>query len=114
MRETIDKGIVIAPRDVVKILDTDYFSEFLRFCKVLRRDGAQSNVPNQSLLLELDKRGQRLLDGAFRRFNKPTYAEVDNVDGLQAEIPKIVMNRIDEFLTRQSRYPRCVRTATSA
>src|SRR5678815_4729706 len=82
MRKTIDEGIVIAVRDVVEVLDADYFREFLSLCKMPRSDGTETYMTNQSLTLEFDEHRQRFLDRPFRWLRESAHTKVDDIEAI--------------------------------
>jgi len=96
--QVIDESIVVPLGHVVEILHADNLRHGLRFGQLLGRNVAQADVTDQPLTLELDERGQRLFDRSFRRFREPSNAEIHDVKSVQAKIPKIVVNAVNEFL----------------
>ena len=55
-------------------------------------------MPNQTLLLELGERGERLFKGFVRRRVETADAEIDDMERIEAEIPQIVVNGVDNLL----------------
>ncbi len=97
--EGIDESVVGALRQIVEILDTDNFRDGLRLGQLFSRDGAEADMPNQSLLLEFGKRGKRLLKGFVLRRGETAKAQIDDMERIEPEIAEVVVNRIDNFLT---------------
>src|SRR5262249_50879540 len=56
----------------------------------------------------------RFLNGTLRWPHDFAYSEVDDVEPIDTEIPKIVMNAGDDFFTRKGVNPRFVFTTASA
>src|ERR1700678_1178663 len=71
-------------------------------------------MTNQSLALELGKHGQRFCDGSLRWPHHSSHAKIDDVEGIDSEVAQIVMNGIDQFLTRKRMQPGLVLTPASA
>src|SRR5271154_3674377 len=71
-------------------------------------------MTNQPLALQFGEHGERFFDGALCRPDDSSYAKVDDVQLFQAEVSEIVVNGIDQFLTRKSMNPGFVRSAASA
>ncbi len=71
-------------------------------------------MANQSLALEFGQHGQRLFDRSFRWPHHSSDAKIDDVERVESEIAQIVMNGIDQFLTRKRMKPGFVLTAASA
>ena len=55
-------------------------------------------MPNQALLLQFGKGGQRLFKGLIFRAAKAAEAKIDHIQRVQAEIAQIVVHGIDNFL----------------
>ena len=71
-------------------------------------------MTNQPLTLELGKHGQRFRDGSLRWPHDSSHAKIDYVQRVDPEIAQIVMNGIDQFLTRKCMQPGLVLTPASA
>jgi len=69
---------------------------------------------NQPLPLEFRQHCYWLFDGSGRRLEKSAHAKIDHIQTIDAEIPKIVPNPVDQFLARERRNPRSVSTAARA
>ena len=92
LRESVDKGIVTAVWHVVEVLDTNDLRDFLSLLELPAGDVAETDVTNQSLTLQLAKHTQRFFDGSFRWFHDFANSKVDDVERVDTEISKIVMN----------------------
>ena len=71
-------------------------------------------MANQSLALEFDEHSQRFSNRSLRWAFEPSYPKIDNIETFNAEISQVVMNPIDELLTRKSGNPRFVGAAPRA
>ena len=114
LRESVDKGIVTAVWHVVEVLDTNDLRDFLSLLELPGGDVAETDVTNQSLTLQLAKHTQRFFDGSFRWFHDFANSKVDDVERVDTEISKIVMNAVDQLLTRKGLNRRFVCTAPGA
>src|SRR5262249_34341793 len=104
----VHKGIIVPLSDVEKVLDADDRSDLPRLRELPGRDIAQTEMTDQSLTLEVRKRGERFFNRSLRWFEHLAHAQIDHVELIQAEIPEVVMNRADQFLARKSVNPRLV------
>src|SRR5580704_1533463 len=68
--QIVDELIIAALRDVVEVLDADNFCDCLRLGQLARRYGAQPDMLNESLLLQLSERGERLFKWLVFRSNE--------------------------------------------
>jgi hypothetical protein len=66
---------------------------------------AEADVTKQSLALQFGKRSQGLFDRSFRWLQNGANPEVDDVEPVDTEIPKIVMNAVGQLLTREGWNP---------
>jgi len=105
LSERIDESVITSARHVVEILNADDLGDFLTLLELSGSHVAQTDVPNQSLALQFGKHSQWFLKGAFRRFQNRSDPQADDVEVLNAEIPKIVMNTVDQILARPSWNP---------
>jgi hypothetical protein len=71
-------------------------------------------MTNQSLTLQLGKDSQWFFDGTFRWPRHSSDPEVNEVQRVEAEISKIVLNGVDQFLRRNGVQPRLVWSAPKA
>src|SRR5277367_6794037 len=102
----VDQGIVGSVHQVVHVLHTDNRSDLSRLRDLRRRDVAQPDVTNQTLLLELGQNGDRPLNRALGWFtDAKRTAQVDHVEHIQTQIAKIVMNRGSQVFARESWNP---------
>src|ERR1700756_3953522 len=92
--QVIDESIVVPLGHVVEILHADNLCYGLRFGQLLGRNVAQTDMPDQSLTLEFGEHGQRLFDRFLPRFRESADPKIDNVEMVEAEISKVVMNGI--------------------
>src|SRR5215469_13353207 len=113
-RESVDKGIVAAVCDVVEVLDTNDLRDSLSLLELPGGNVAETDVTNQSLMLQVDKHTQRFFDGSFRWCHDSANSQVDDVERIGSKIPKIAMNAVDQLLTRKGLNPRFVCPAPGA
>ncbi len=66
-------------------------------------------MTNQALTLEFGEYRQRLFDGSFRWPHQPSNPKIDDVELVEPEIAKIVMNGIDQFLRERAAARICLR-----
>src|ERR1700756_4159012 len=90
----IDESIVVPLGHVVKVLHADNLCYGLPFGQLLGSNVAQTDMPDQSLALEFGEHGQRLFDRFLPRFRESADPKIDNVEMVEAEISKVVMNGI--------------------
>src|SRR6516162_2128217 len=114
LRESLDKGVVAAVCDVVEVLDTNDLRDSLSLLELPGGNVAETDVTNQSLMLQVDKHTQRFFDGSFRWCHDSAKSKVDDVERIGTKIPKIAMNAVDQLLTRKGLNPRFVRAAPGA
>ena len=87
---------------------------FWASCKLFGSDVAQSEMTYQSLLLEFGEHGQGFFNGSFRWPHDSSDAQIDDIERVESEIAKIVVNAIDQFLARKSMNPGLVFATSSA
>ncbi len=104
-REFVYERIVIAIRHVVEILHAYDLRDSLRFLQLPCSYVAQSDVTNQSPPLQLHQHSQWCLDRSFRWRGDSTHSKVDDVEPFDAEVPKIVMNAVEQFVARKCLIP---------
>src|SRR5579872_470383 len=92
--QVIDESIVVPLGHVVEILHADNLGYGLRFSELLGRNVAQTDMPDQSLTLEVDEDGQWLLDRFLPRFRESADPKIDNVEMVEAKISQVVLNGI--------------------
>src|SRR5580698_3040185 len=112
--EFVHKGTIISLGDIEKVLYADDLRDLLRLSQLLTRDVAETEVLDQPLTLEFGERGQRLFDRSLRGLQNLAHAEIHYVELLQPEVPKIIVNRIDQFLPGKGVNPRLVRSTPRA
>src|SRR2546430_8857782 len=71
-------------------------------------------MTNHPPMLERRKHSQRFFDGSFRWLANSSDPQVHDIKPIEPKISEIVMNGIDQFLTRKSMRPGFVRFAPSA
>ena len=86
--------IIIPVRNVVKILHAHNVRHGLSFGQLRRRDVAQTDMANESLLLELDEHGQMFRNRHLRRLLDSSHPEIDDIESLNGEISQVVMNSV--------------------
>ena len=102
LRKVLDEAIVAAVRHVVQILNADDLRNGLGLGQLARINVAETEMANESLLLQLGEYGQRFFDGPVRRPHHPANPKIDDIERVAAQISQIVMNGIDKFLPRKS------------
>src|SRR6185437_16344642 len=100
--------------EVVVILNADDLANAARLFELARRDVAQPEVSDQSLLLEIDQRGKLFLDRTLARSVKAAHAQVDNIERFDFEVSQVVMDSARELSRLQGRNPRGVITSHGA
>lgn len=108
--ERIDETVIGAACQIVEVLNANDLRDFLSFLELSGSDVAETDVPNESLTLQFGKRREWFLNGAFRGLQSCAYPEIDDVEVINTQIPKIVMNTVDQVLARKSWNPRLVST----
>ncbi len=104
--EVIDDGVVRPVRDVIQVLHTDDVAEPASFGHLRGGDVAEADVTYEALALQLGEDGKRLLDGAFGWYRRAEHdAEVDDVERVQTQIAKVVVDGLRQLLDRESRVP---------
>lgn len=98
--EGIEELVVLAVGDVVEILDANDIGDLAGFRELRGGDVAEADVADESLLLEFGESGERGFDGAFGRSHGRADPEVCDINPIEAEVSKIVVGAIDEFLWR--------------
>ena len=79
---------------IVLVLDADDRREGSALRHLPRRYVAQPNPADEALSLEIGEDGERRLDGAFGRSMHVEHdAQVDHVEGVDAEVAQVVMGR---------------------
>src|SRR5437879_5805885 len=71
-------------------------------------------MTNQSLTFEFGKHSQRFFDGSLHWLHESSNPKIDDIKPVEPEIPEIVMNGVNQFLTRKSMNPGLVFTPASA
>jgi hypothetical protein len=103
--EFTDEAVVVSVCQVVQVLHTDYLCDCLSLRQLLGTDVAQTEMPDQSLTLEFGKHGQRFFDGSLRWRHHFSNPKIDDIQRVESQISEIVMNAVDQFLTRKRRDP---------
>ena len=94
--ERVDEGVVRAVGNVVGVLDADDLGHGLGFGELLSVDRGEANVADEALLLELDEDFDLFGDGAGGWLVDGAHAEVDDVEGFEAEVFEVVVDALDE------------------
>src|ERR1035437_9762791 len=92
-------------RHVIEVLHTDDLGNGPSLRKLLGRYIAQAKMANQSLAFEFGEHGWRFFDGSLRWPHDDSYPEIDDIQSVESEIPQVVMNAVDQILTRESMKP---------
>ena len=103
--EGVDEGVIAAVGKVVKVLDADDFSKGLGLGELVRRDGTEADMANESLPLEFDEHIERFCNGAGLGRGETAHAEVDDIEGFETEVAQIVVNALDQIFTRTVENP---------
>jgi hypothetical protein len=93
--ESVYERIVSAMCQIVEVLDAHDLCDPLTFLQLPGRDIAEADVTNQALTLQLGEHGQGFLDGSFHWRHHSADSKIDNVERVDAEIPKIVVGAVD-------------------
>src|SRR4029077_12510064 len=110
----IDEGVVVPVDHVVEILHTDDGRNCSRLVELLGSNIAYAEITNQSLTLQVGKHSQWFFDGTFRWPCHSSDPKVNEVQRVESEISKIVMNSVDQFLGRNGVNPSLVCSASKA
>ena len=94
LRERIDERVLFAVGNVVHVLHADDRSDALRGGHLRGIHGADTEVLNEALLLELGEDGEGL--GDFRC--GPDNAQVDDVQAVHSEVAQVVVDGVDDLL----------------
>jgi hypothetical protein len=103
--ELVHKRIIVPLCDVEKVLHAHYLAYFLPLRELARRHITEAEMTDQSLALEFGEHGERLFNRSLRRSQYLTHAQIHHVEFVHAEISKIVLNCLDQFLARESVTP---------
>ena len=112
--EVVNEAVVTAVGEVVKVLDADNLGKGLGLSELLRRHRADADVANKPLLLEFDEHLQRFCNGAGLWRCKSTQAKVDDIEGLKAEVPQIIVDALNQIFTRTVENPGTIVATASA
>src|SRR5258708_17835384 len=99
--------MVAGLRDVVEVLNADYFRDRLRLSQLAGRNCAETNMVNEALLLQLGQRGERLFEWLVFRSGKSAEPEIHDLQRIEAQVAQIVVYGIDNLLART-----CVKPGT--
>src|ERR1700683_5747478 len=100
-------------RQVVMILHAHDVCDANCFVELFRRDVAETNMVDQALALQVRKRLERRFDRACSRtVNAEHEAQVDDVEGVEAEVTQVVMYGARQLLGREGRGPRSLLAAS--
>ena len=102
-----DELIVAALRDVVEVLNADYFRDRLRLSQLAGRNCAETDMVNEALLLQLGERGEWLFKWLVFRSGKSAEPEIHDLQRIEAQVAQIVVYGIDNLLART-----CVKPGT--
>ena len=113
--EVVNQRVVVSMRQVVHVLHARDRADTARVGDLRRRHVAQADVAHETLQLQFGQRSERLLERAVgRSMDAEHAAKVDDVEDVQAEVAKVVVNRVGQCLARHGRDPRTVRAAPGA
>src|SRR4029077_13199504 len=98
--QIVDELIVAALREVVEVLNADYFRDRLRVCELAGRNCAETNMGNEPRLLQLGQRGGRLFEWLFFRSGESAEPEIHDLQRIEAQVAQIVMYGVDDLLAR--------------
>ncbi len=100
--------------DVVLVLDADDVGHLLCFLELHLGDGAEADVADEALLLEFEEGGERCLEGGVGGEDGRTEAEVDDGEGVEAEVAEVVVDGAGELLCGDGGEPGGVAAAAGA
>ena len=104
----IDKAVVMAVRHVVQVLHADDLRNRLSLRQLIRTDVAQTEVANQALRLSSASTvSGSSIDPSDGPMFPPT-RRLTTSSAVQSEISQIIVDGIDQFLTRKRMNPRFV------
>ncbi len=112
--KVFDEDIIAPLGHVVEILHADYLRNCLGLGQLLRTNVTQAQVTNESLLLEFGEHGQRFRDGSLGWPHDSSNPKIDDIQFVETEVSEIVVNAVDQLLTRKSMDPGFVFTSASA
>jgi hypothetical protein len=96
----------MAVGQIVLVLYADDVRDGTALIDLLRSHITQTDMLNQTLALQLCKRGKRRLDRTLRGpVHVEHEAQVDDVEHVHAQIAKVVMHRAGQVLRREGRPP---------
>jgi len=98
------KAIIVPVRHIVQILHADYLCNLLSLRQLLGTDVAQAEMTNQSLPLSSAARSA-VLQWIPRWPRDSSNPKIDDIQGVESQISKVVMNAIDQLLARKSMKP---------
>jgi len=112
--EVVNEAVIAAVGEIVKVLDTDDFGKGLSLGELLWRHGAEANVANEPLPLEFNEHLQWFRDGAGLWSGKTAHPEIDDIEGIEAEIAQIVLDALDQIFSRTVENPGAIVATASA
>src|SRR6516165_6100107 len=107
----LDERIVLAMSEIVVVLNADDLGNASCFLELARRHGADADVSDEALALQLCKHLDLGSDRPFLGPMNSADAHVDHVERLDAEIAQIVMHLPDETACLAIHDPGTVSTA---
>ncbi|EAU69609.1 hypothetical protein STIAU_2984 [Stigmatella aurantiaca DW4/3-1] len=105
-RKAVDQGIVGPMRQIVLVLHADDGGDPASLRDLRGGDVAQADVAHQPLLLEPGQHREWRLDGALcGSMSAEHEAQVHHVEGLQAQVAQVVVDRLSQLLGGEGREP---------
>ncbi len=104
-RRFVEQRFIRAMGQVVVVLDADDFGDRLGLDPLPVRDVAQADVADEALALEFGEGGQRFGDGGVARRVDTADPEIDDIEHLQAQIPKIIVHGRAQLIAGESHVP---------
>jgi hypothetical protein len=90
--EGVDQWIVLPVGDVVEVLHLDDRRDRARFGDLCRIHGADAQVADQALLLQLSEHGERLGERAGHRAVRAADPQIDDIQHLDTEVAQIALD----------------------
>ena len=94
----LDYVVVVPVGNIVKVLHADDWSDGLRLVDLLLRYRAQAEMSDQPFPLQLYERAKRFGYRSRLCGRKPTYAQVDHIERVEAEAFEVVVHGLAQLL----------------
>ena len=103
--EGLDQVVIDPVGEVVEVLHAHDRRDRLGLGGLLRGDGADAEMLDQSFLLHLRERDERLGDRARLGAVEPPDAQIDDIEGVEAEVDEVVVHGLAQLLGRPRVWP---------